>query len=164
MVELKEHIRELTTLTTILSDQNSHLAEENAELQEKLGRCTCGSENVAEETNNNSKTTQIAEVSEGIMVPVSTPTTGSAVSLPQQRAVGALAVIRIMVLSTLCSQWVSLAAMTALMSRTPSQWSGKLSSQSNDQQLPIHTLPVKKRPAATRWWGPHQQSWNPTGI
>ncbi|KAK4295272.1 hypothetical protein Pmani_032151 [Petrolisthes manimaculis] len=41
LADLKEHIKELTTLTTILSDQNTHLTEENAELEEKLERCTC---------------------------------------------------------------------------------------------------------------------------
>jgi len=158
LTDLKEHIGELTSLTTILSDQNEKLVEENEELEQKLERCTCRGRNVTDNSGSNSHG---AEVAEGIMVPVSAPTTGSAVSLPQQRAVGALAVIRIMVLSTLCSQWMSLAAMTVLNKAAEKHWSDHKASQ---MKQPVHSLPVKKRPTFSKWWGPQQQSWNPTGI
>lgn len=161
MDQLEAEIDELKDLTTALSDQNSHLAEENAMLKEMLAKCTCGKgsvESSLEAVEISCDESQSADVSEGIVIPVSTSTGGSAVSQPQQKAVGMLAVLRLMVLSTLCSQWVNTASLAVLINR--SLPSAPVSS-TESKVKPM--LPVKKRTAA-KWWGPHQQSWNPTGM
>nr|AFA43700.1 X-box binding protein 1 [Penaeus monodon] len=165
MDQLEAQIDELRDLTAVLSEQNTCLAEENAALKEMLTKCTCGQgsteSNVNEALNVSCDDTHnAAVVVEEVTIPVNNPAGGSAVSQPQQKAVGMLAVLRIMVLSTLCSQWVNTAALAVLANRTL----GTLPSlpASNSQVSILQTLPVKKRTA--KWWGPHQQSWNPTGM
>lgn len=164
MDQLEAQIDELQDLTAVLSEQNTSLAEENEALKEMLAKCTCGQGNtetsIDEAVNISCDDTQSAVVVEEVTIPVNNPAGGSAVSQPQQKAVGMLAVLRIMVLSTLCSQWVNTAALAVLANRTL----GALPSApaSNKQVNILQTLPVKKRSA--RWWGPHQQSWNPTGM
>lgn len=164
MDQLEAQIDELRDLTSALSEQNTCLAEENEALKEMLAKCTCGQGstegNINEAMNIGCNDTQNAVVVEEVTIPVNNPAGGSAVSQPQQKAVGVLAVLRIMVLSTLCSQWVNTAALAVLANRTL----GTLPSlpASSKQVSILQTLPVKKRTA--KWWGPHQQSWNPTGM
>lgn len=161
--DLTEHISELTNLTSILSSKNSELMEENAALQEKLAQCTCSSKvETPEKSQNMVSTSEPQSLSvEGVMVPVTVPTDGSAASVPQQRAVGTLAVLRIMALSTLCSQWATQAAIGLMMNHAlhPQQ-----NSKSVEAKYPEYPLPAKKRPTCGKWWGPQQQSWNPPGI
>jgi len=162
--DLTCHVSELNDLTSVLTEQNSCLAEENAALKEMLSKCSCGQEStdvVDVVVQDSCDDTQNAHVLEGVMIPVDTPADGSAVSQPQPQAVGVSAVVRIMVLSTLCSQWVNTAAMAVLMNTVIN----------NNNSLPAikpqvrftQSLPVKKRTSG-RWWGAHQQSWNPTGM
>lgn len=165
MDQLEAQIDELRDLTAVLSEQNTCLAEENAALKEMLTKCTCGQGSTESNVNEALNVScddmhNAAVVVEEVTIPVNNPAGGSAVSQPQQKAVGMLAVLRIMVLSTLCSQWVNTAALAVLANRTL----GTLPSlpASNSQVSILQTLPVKKRTA--KWWGPHQQSWNPTGM
>lgn len=156
--EMSDHISELTDLTKLLTEQN-------AALQEKLTRCTCDLAEYRESIPISRKTTnrepQNAEV-EGVVIPVNVPTVGSAVSLTLQRAVGTLAVMRIMVLSTLCFQWIITAALGLMYTEIVS--SAKSRQMPSQSSQPQHSLPVKKRTAGLKWWGPQQQMWNPTGI
>lgn len=164
LAELNDHVSKLTHLTSVLTEENDRLEEENASLQEKLATCTC------EQRNNDSldhKTSssepQSTDVLEGVMIPVSAPTVGSAVSFPLQRAFGALAVMRIMVLSTLCFQWITMAALVPMMNKVVHDWS-----KNNQTSLPskhqTKPRPVKKNPAGSKWWGPQQRMWNPSGT
>lgn len=159
--ELNCHVGELNDLTSVLTEQNSCLAEENAALKEMLAKCSCGQEStdIDVEVHDSCEDTQNAHVLEGVVIPVDTPAEGSAVSQPQPQAVGVSAVLRIMVLSTLCSQWVNTAAMAVLMNTTINNSLPAIKPQARFSQ----SLPVKKRTSG-RWWGAHQQSWNPTGM
>lgn len=163
--EMSDHISELTDLTKLLTEQNAQLSEENVALQEKLTRCTCDLAEYKELIPVSRKTTssepQNVEV-EGVVIPVNVPTVGSAVSLTLQRAVGTLAVMRIMVLSTLCFQWITTAALGLMYTEIVS--SAKSRQMPSQSSQPQHSLPVKKRTAGLKWWGPQQQMWNPTGI
>lgn len=162
--DLTEHITELTNLTSILSSKNDELMEENAALEEKLAQCTCSGLGKMSEKSQNMAVNSVPQSIrvEGVMVPVTVPTDGSAASLPQQRAVGTLAVLRIMALTALCSQWATQAAMALVMSSV-------LHPQlENNKPVEVkyteYPLPVKKRPTCGKWWGPQQQSWNPAGT
>lgn len=163
LAEMSDHISELTSLNSILTEQNSQLAEENEALQEKLSKCTCeqkiDSDAVYCQTVSEPQNTS---VSEGVVIPVNAPIVGSAVSLPLQRAVGALAVMRIMVLSALCSQWITTAALSLMDTVIVSSSKGSQKSPQGTQ--PAQLLPVKKRLTGLKWWGPQQQMWNPTGT
>lgn len=162
--DLTEHISELTNLTSILSNKNAELMEENAALQERLAQCICsGKAETPEKSQNMANDSEPQSIrAEGVMVPVTVPTDGSAVSSPQQRAVGTLAVLRIMALSTLCSQWATQAAMALVMNCAlhPQLENSKLVKA----RYPEYPLPVKKRPTCGKWWGPQQRSWNPAGT
>lgn len=166
IADLTEHVSELTNLASILSSKNTELLEENEALQEKLDQCTCRGK-ATETTEKQSQSVTCSRESqgtrvEGVMVPVTEPTDGSAASTPQQRAVGTLAAIRIMALSTLCSQWATQAVM-ALAINSPQR---RISERSNTSEVsyPSSPLPVKKRPVCGKWWGPQQHSWNPAGM
>lgn len=162
--DLTEHISELTNLASILSSKNEELMEQNAALQEKLAQCTCsGKAETPEKSQSMATKSEPQSIRvEGVMVPVTVPSDGSAVSLPQQRAVGTLAVLRIMALSTLCSQWATQAAMALVMNCTPHP---QLENHTPvEVRYPEYPLPVKKRPTCGKWWGPQQQSWNPAGT
>lgn len=152
LAEMNEKLLKLTTLTTTLT-------KENTALRNKLENCTCDGGKIA--CRNGSKSWS-ADQTEGIIIPVSAPTTGSAVSKPQQREVGALAVLRIMTLSTLCSQWIMLAAISQMICRAVDL--GNQNKKLVELKQPTCSLPVKKRPAFNKWWGPQQQAWNPTGM
>lgn len=162
--DLTEHVSELTNLASILSNKNEELMEENAALQEKLAQCTCSRKAETPEKSqsmaNNSEPQSITV--EGVVIPVTEPTDGSAVSLPQQRAVGSLAVLRIMALSTLCSQWATQAAMALVMKCA--LYPQPENHKQVEVKYPEYPLPVKKRPTCGKWWGPQQQSWNPAGT
>ncbi|XP_047488432.1 LOW QUALITY PROTEIN: uncharacterized protein LOC125038859 [Penaeus chinensis] len=85
MDQLEAEIDELRDLTAVLSEQNTCLAEENAELKEMLTKCTCGQDstesNVNEATNISCDDTQnAAVVVEEVTIPVNNPAGGSAVS------------------------------------------------------------------------------------
>ena len=164
LADLTEHVSELTNLAAILTNKNTELMEQNVALQEKLSQCTCtGQVETRKKPSQNmtsSKEPQGPRV-EGVVVPVTVPTDGSAASAPQQRAVGTLAVIRIMALSTLCSQWATQAVMALVMASTLHQQKSK---EVSEVKYPEHPLPVKKRPTCGKWWGPQQQSWNPAGT
>ncbi|KAK7066920.1 X-box-binding protein 1 [Halocaridina rubra] len=156
VAELTEHIGELNELTAILTEQNTQLVEKNEALQVAVSKCTCSSvsnrldEGAITKTHNNI-------VYEGVEIPVSTQIVGSAASIPQQRAVRVLAVVRILVLNALCYQWANAALQTLLKSALNSIFLS-------------HTLikPSQKSISwnykSNRWWGPHQQSWNPVGT
>lgn len=162
--DLTEHVSELTNLVSILSSKNEELMEENVVLQEKLAQCSCsGKAETPEKSQNMATKSEPQSIKvEGVMVPVTVPSDGSAASLPQQRAVGTLAVLRIMALSTLCSQWATQAAMALVMNCTPHP------QQENrtpiEVRFPEYPVPAKKRPSCGKWWGPQQQSWNPAGT
>ncbi|KAG7154191.1 X-box-binding protein 1-like [Homarus americanus] len=164
LAEMSDHISELTDLTSVLTEQNTQLVENNAALQEMLARCTCQDKTSVEmDCKTNDSEPQSTDVLEGVMIPVDAPTDGSAVSLPLQRAVGAWAVMRIMVLSTLCSQWITTAALSLVMN-TMIHNSSKINQTPSSNKHPTYSLPVKKRPAGLKWWGSQQQMWNPTGT
>ena len=163
--DLTEHVSELTNLASILTSKNTELMEENETLQEQLSQCTCKRLVEAQEKQSQSMTCSQEPQDyrvEGVMVPVTVPTDGSAASTPQPRAVSTLAVIRIMALSTLCSQWATQAIMALVMD------SALYQQQENKEMLnvkyPEYPLPVKKRLMCDKWWGPQQQSWNPAGT
>lgn len=169
LADLTEHVSELTNLAAILTNKNTELMEQNVALQEKLAQCTCtGQVETRKKPPQNmtsNKEPQGPRV-EGVMVPVTVPTDGSAASAPQQRAVGTLAVIRIMALSTLCSQWATQAVMALVMDSAlhQQQQQQQESKGRPEVKYPEHPLPVKKRPTCGKWWGPQQQSWNPAGT
>lgn len=158
LAELTEHVTELTELTSILTEQNSELTENNQALQVMMSKCVCGvnSSQMEEDDSDYNSKTQKSKVFEGVMIPVSTPIVGSAVSLPQQRAISVLAVMRIMVLGALCYQWVNATVTTLLMVASSSSLNSHYLNQSQK-------LSVKKH-SYNKWWGPQQQSWNPVGT
>lgn len=163
--DLTEHVSELTNLASILSSKNAELLEENEALQEKLAQCTCKGQVETREKQSQSMTSEKEPQSfrvEGVMVPVTVPTDGSAASVPQQRAVSTLAVIRIMALSTLCSQWATQAVTALVMNCALHQH--QESREMSKPKYPEHPLPVQERPTCGKWWGPQQQSWNPAGT
>lgn len=167
LAELNDHVSKLTHLTSVLMEENERLEEENSSLQKKLATCTCEQRNGSNNSSSlkhetSSSEPQSTEVLEGVMVPVSAPSVGSAVSFPLQRAFGALAVMRIMVLSTLCFQWITTAALALTMNKTVHIWS--MSSQASLQSKQQTQLKlVNKSPVGIKWWGPQQQMWNPSG-
>lgn len=152
LAELTEHVNELTDLTSLLTEQNAELAEKNEALQTVLSKCVCGLNSSQVESNHGISETQKADVFEGVMVPVSTEIVGSAESSPLQRAISVLAVLRIMVLSALCQHWVNTAVLSLSLAHSSSVPANQL------QRLPSKHTPQNK------WWGPHQQSWNPVGT
>uniref|UniRef100_A0A0P4VVL3 X-box-binding protein 1 n=1 Tax=Scylla olivacea TaxID=85551 RepID=A0A0P4VVL3_SCYOL len=164
LADLTEHVSELTNLAAILTNKNTELMEQNVALQEKLAQCTCTGQvetrKKPAQSMTSSKEPKGPRV-EGVMVPVTVPTDGSAASTPQQRAVGTLAVIRIMALSTLCSQWVTQAVMALVVDSALHQQQEKEMAEVKYRE---HPLPVKKRPMCGKWWGPQQRSWNPAGT
>jgi len=163
--DLTEHVSELTNLAAILTNKNTELMEQNEALQEKVDQCTCSGQIETRKKQSQSITSRKEPQGhrvEGVMVPVTVPTDGSAVSGPQQRAVGTLAVIRIMALSTLCSQWATQAVMALVIDSALHQH--HQSKERSKVKYPEYPLPVKKRPTCGKWWGPQQQSWNPAGM
>lgn len=154
LAELTEHVNELTDLTAVLTEQNSELAERNEALELMVSKCVCGLKgSEIQESNNCISETKVQNVYEGVMIPVNTPISGSAESSPQQRAISVLAVLRIMVLSTLCQQWVNATVLSLL----------KIALHNSSLHNSQSQTSLKRR-TLSRWWGPHQQSWNPVGT
>lgn len=165
--EAQSQIKDLTELAAALAEQNSDLSEENEELKRRLSSYESNAKEKLSVNNQNSQSRvlsqNVCQVTEVVRTPVSDATVArSAEPSPQQRAVATLAVLRVLVLSTLCSQWLNTATLAALMVQTSPAL------LPTEQQELIATLnaslPVKKRPTSTAWWGPQQKSWNPAKM
>lgn len=157
VTELTEHINELNELTAILTEQNTQLVEKNEALQIVMSKCTCGTtgSQVDEDVNRSVEAQNL--VFEGVKIPVTSQIVGSAVSLPQQRAICAMAAVRILVLSALCYQWARTVVHTHLKTA--------LNASSLKNLLFLTQLQISaEKPLNSRWWGPHQQAWNPVGT
>jgi len=163
--EAQSQIKDLTELAAALAEQNSELSEENAELKKRLSNNN--KEKLPLVNSQSSKkrvnSQNVCQVSEVVRTPVSdTTVTRSAEPLPQQRAVVTLAAIRVLVLSTLFSQWLETAKLAALMLHTSPAL--RLVEQKEIFATVNASLPVNKRSAMASWWGPHQNSWNPAKV
>jgi len=163
--EAESQIKDLTELAAALAEQNSQLSEENAELKNRLSNNT--KEKLSLVSNPSSKkrvhSQNVCQVSEVVRTPVSDATvTRSAEPLPQQRAVATLAALRVLVLSTLFSQWLETARLAALMLHTSPAL--RLAEQQEVFATVKTSLPVNQRSAAAGWWGPQQTSWNPAKV
>jgi len=163
--EAQSRIKDLTELAAALAEQNSELTEENAELKKRLSNNT--KEKLSPLNNSSSKkrvhSQNVCQVSEVVRTPVSDATvTRSAEPLPQQRAVATLAAIRVLVLSTLFSQWLETAKLAALMLQTSPVL--RLVEQQEVFATVKISLPVNTPSTVARWWGPQQNSWNPAKV
>ena len=174
-----------------MTEQNQRLQAENESLKEAMDRCVCKGAMREEETVVEVEgDEEVVEVLEGVSVVgsgvvseetkeniVISVSAGAhqrpAASLPQQQVAAALAAVQITVLSSLL-----LAAPTSLLSLLPLLASAAAAHNSNPQHRsdsdpsskgllsalpskPQSQLPVRR---SLPWWGPQQQSWNPTGI
>jgi len=166
LVEVQSQLTDITDLAATLAEQNAELSEENEELRERLSSCECNTKEKLSASNQNSQSRvlnpSVCQVSEVVRTPVSDATVArSAEPSPQQRAVATLAALRVLVLSTLCSQWVNTASLAALAVHT----SPTLFPTKQEIIATVETpLLVKKIPAVTAWWGPQQTSWNPAKV
>lgn len=158
LAEMGKKMGALSKLNTMLKAQNDLLTQQNQELQARLAGCTCKSQF--------SSSVQ-GQVGEGMATPVSDATVRSAEPNPQQKAVAAEAVVRVLILSSLWSQWMSAVATVAVISMVvPMVASGVAVASAVEETSPAkasmpNSLPVKKRVLQLPWWGAHQKSWNP---
>jgi len=167
LTDVQVQMQDLTDLAATLAEQNSELSEENEELKKRLSRCECNTKGKLSVSNQNSQSRvvspSVSQVIEIVRTPVSDATVArSAESSPQQRAVATLAALRVLVLSTLCSQWLNTALLASQVVRT----SPALFPAKQQEIVPTLKTPllVKKRPGLTTWWGPQQTSWNPAKV
>lgn len=167
LLEVQSQMQDLTDLAATLAEQNSELSEENEELKKRLSNCECNTKGKLSVSNQNSQSRvvspSVSQVAEVVRTPVSDATVArSAESSPQQRAVATLAALRVLVLSTLCSQWLN----TALLASQVVRISPALFLANHQEMIATSKTPLlsKKRPGVATWWGPHQTSWNPAKV
>lgn len=164
--DAEAQIKDLTELAAVLAEQNTELSEENAELKKRLTNNTREKQTTV--SNQSSKkrvqSQNVCQVSEVVRTPVSDATVvRSAESCPQQRAVATLAALRVLVLSTLFSQWLGTASLAALALHTSPVL--RLAEQQQEVLATVKTsLPINKRSVVAGWWGPQQKSWNPAKV
>lgn len=167
LIELQAQMADITDLAATLAEQNSELSEENEELKKRLSSCECNTKKrvsvSSQHIQSNVLSPNVCQVAEVVRTPVSDATvTRSAEPLPQQRAVATLAALRVLVLSTLCSQWLNTALLAAQVVRTsPALFPAKLSETVATVKTP---LLINKSLSVTAWWGPQQTSWNPAKV
>jgi len=165
LVEVQAQLADLTELAATLAEQNSELSEENEELKKRLSSCECNKKKLSVSKQNSQShvlSPSVCQVAEVVRTPVSDATvTRSAEPLPQQRAVATLAALRVLVLSTLCSQWLNTALLAAQVVRT----SPALFRVKQKTIATVKTpLLVNKTLSISAWWGPQQTSWNPAKV
>jgi len=169
LTDVQVQMQDLTDLAATLAEQNSELSEENEELRKRLASCECNTKGKLSVSNQNNQSRvvspSVSQVIEVVRTPVSDATVArSAESSPQQRAVATLAALRVLVLSTLCSQWLHTALLASQVVRTSPALFPAKHQEIVQSTLKTPQLLVNKRPGLTTWWGPQQTSWNPAKV